>query len=41
METDKTRSSIKEKQGQTGGYTGVKALVKIQEPLHPEMHHST
>ena len=30
-----------EKQGQSGGYTGFKALVKIQEPLHPELHHST
>ena len=37
METDRTRSSIREKQGQTGGYTGV----KIQEPHHPEIHHST
>ena len=41
METDRTRRSIREKQYQTGGYTGVKALVKIQEPLHPEIHHST
>ena len=39
--TDKTRSSIGEKQGQSGGYIGGKALVKIQEPLHPELHHST
>ena len=28
-------------QAQSGGYTGVKALVKIQEPLHPELQHST
>ena len=39
--TYKTRSSIGEKQGQRGGYTGVEALVKIQETLHPELHHST
>ena len=36
-----TESSIGEKQGQSGGYTGVKSLVKIQEPLHPELHYST
>ena len=41
QQTDITRSSIGEKQCQSGGYTGVKALVKIQEPLHPELHHST
>ena len=37
QQTDRTRCNIGEKQGQSGGYTGV----KIQEPLHPELHHST
>ena len=40
QQTDRTRCCIREKQGQIGSYTGVKALVKIQEPLHPELHHS-
>ena len=39
-QTDRTRSSNGEQQSQTGGDTGVKAHIKIQEALHPELHHS-
>ena len=38
--TDRTGSSTGEKQGLSGGDTEVKALIKIQEPLHPELYQS-
>ena len=38
QQTDRTMSSIGEKQGQSGSYTGVKDLIKIQEPMNPELH---
>lgn len=35
------RSGAGKKQGQSGGNSGIKAHCEIQEPLHPELHHST
>ena len=41
VKNDRTRSRNGEQQSQSGSDTRVKAQTKIQEPLHPELHHSS